>query len=529
MNNLNIKILPTLLFLLPILYCSLESHAQAQWNMELFGQADRGDDRYSGSWAYIDEATGKEYALLGTTSGMAIYDINQPELEELFFFPGPYSRWREITVIGSHAYVVTEGSGFGEGMQVIDLTALPENATLVTTFDSRFRTGHIISRDIYSDQSYVYISGTCGNCGVEIVDVAEPTQPALVGQYRPGYYIHDCHVRGNFLYAAAFFNSTIDIVDISDKTNPILIAQIEVPGGNVHSAWTTEDEKYLIISAESDGLPARIWNIEDLENMFEVTTYSGNLESLTHNPYTRGDFVFFSHNTEGITVVDVKDPRLPLEVGFYDTFDGRSGGFNGLWSACPYFPSGKIIGGNREDGLYVWTFNETPANRIYLTIKDAITQAPLEGVVVTNATNEFQSDATGEIAWATLETNMELSLTLEGYQTKDTTMQLIEGEQFTTDIYLLPRTVPTKELLSSQMPKVYPNPFTQHLTFAFDRPSQTTKIEILNSLSQRVMEQPIRGQNRIVLSTASLPAGMYQYVLKNELGEILINGKVLKY
>ena len=69
----------------------LESNSQEQWNMELFGQADRGDDRYSGSWAYTDEATGKEYALLGTISGTAIYDINQADIKELFFFPGPSS------------------------------------------------------------------------------------------------------------------------------------------------------------------------------------------------------------------------------------------------------------------------------------------------------------------------------------------------------------------------------------------------------------------------------------------------------
>ena len=497
--------------------------------MELFGQADRGDDRYSGSWAYTDEATGKEYALLGTISGTAIYDINQTDIKELFFFPGPSSRWREITVIGTHAYVVTEGSGFGEGMQVISLSSLPEDATLETTFDSRFRRGHIISRDIYSELPFVYISGTCGNCGVEVVDVSEPAQPVQVGQYRPGYYIHDCHVRGDYLYAAAFFNGTMDVVDISDKSNPTLIAQIEVPGGRVHSSWTTEDEKFLIISAESDGLPARIWNIEDFDNMSEVSTYTGNIESLTHNPYTRGDFVFFSHNTEGITIVDMKDPSLPLEVGFYDTFDGPSGGFNGLWSACPYFPSGKIIGGNREDGLYVWTFNETLANRIYLTIIDAITQEPLEEVVVTSASNDFQTDANGEIAWATLESNLALAISLEGYQSKDTMLQLTQGEQLTAEITLLSRTVSTTEVLPIVAPTIYPNPFRHTLTFDFQDPIQASELEIRNTLSQVVISQPIEQEKNITLSTQFLTNVVYQYVWKNEYGVILASGKLLKY
>jgi len=512
-----------LLLFLPFLAVS-----QDQWNMELVGQMDRGDDRYAGSWAYVDKTTGKEYALLGTTSGTAIYDISEESMEELAFIPGPPSRWREITVLKDHAYIVTEGIGQGEGMQVIDLSNLPVGANLVTTFDSQFTRGHIISRDIYSEDPYVYVSGTCGNCGVEIVDVSSPSNPSLIGSYNPSYYIHDCHVRGNYLYAAAFWEGTIDIVDISDKTNPLLITQIETAGGNTHSSWTTEDAKHLIISAESDGLPARIWNIENLDNLFEVATYISNSASLTHNPYTRGDFVFFSHNTEGIRVVDMKDPALPLEVGYYDTFDGASGGFNGLWSACPYFPSGKIIGGNREDGLYVWTFNDTPANRLYLTIKDAISG---EGIPLANLTlpeQEYISDETGQVRWATLDTTLSLSIVAEGFQAKDTVVTLTKGQQLFQDIYLIPSTVSTEETDLSFAVQVFPNPFKNNLTIQLPLLPFPTRLQIFNSLSQKVFQYNASDQEQIVVATAPFPAGYYWYVLIGENGIVLDRGGVVK-
>ena len=319
--------IPFIPLVLSLLFSSL-SLAQDSENVKLFGQFHRGDTRYSGSWTYVDLASRREYALLGTKTGTAIYTIDDQPIKELAFIPGPSSNWREIAVLGKYAYVTTEGSGEGEGMQIIDLYNLPDSANLINTYSATFTRGHIIQRDIYTEAPYVYIMGTCGNCGVNILDVTDPVNPREVSTYSPGYYIHDAHIKGDYLYAAAFNEGVIDIVDISDKFNPVLVAQIEVTGGSPHSAWTTEDNSHLIISAEKDGLPARIWNIEDLSNLYEVATYSGNLESLTHNPYVRGNYAFFSHNTEGLRVVDIKDPAVPVEVGYYDTFDGLSGGFS---------------------------------------------------------------------------------------------------------------------------------------------------------------------------------------------------------
>ena len=180
-----------------------------------------------------------------------------------------------------------------------------------------------------------------------------------------------------------------------------------------HSSWLTEDDQFLLVCNELDGIPARIFDVSDLNNIEEVNRYSANLQSLVHNPYIRGDYAFISHNTEGLRVVDLYDPRVPVEVGFYDTYTGESGGFRGLWSACPYFPSGKVIGGNREDGLYVWTFNNAKAGRMYTTVVDDASGFTLSGVemIVLEEQDSLRTDNGGQVGWGALPGTYTLSFT----------------------------------------------------------------------------------------------------------------------
>ncbi len=520
-----------LIFSFLLAYCFTPlGYAQESLNMDLFDLANTGDDRYSGSWVYIDTSNNREYALLGATGGTAIFDITEAPIEQLAFIQGPPSNWREITVVDGFAYVVTEGRGEGEGMQVIDLRSLPTAAQLVTTYTNTFTTGHIIQRDIYSDLPFVYVNGVCNNCGVNILDISNPEEPKEVGQYSPGYYIHDCHVKGDYLYAAAFQEGTIDIVDISDKTRPVLKAQIDDPGGNTHSSWLSEDSQYLIISDELDGLPARIWNIADLENMFEVATYTGNANSLTHNPYVRGDFAFFSHNTEGLRVVDIKDPRLPLEVGYYDTYDKASGGFRGLWSACPYLPSGKIIGGDREMGLYVWTFNNTVANRIYVTILDATTNETIDEVDLTinaEAGKEFPS---GQFGYATLEEQLNLSVLASGYETVDTLITLEDGEQRAITIHVAPISVSTIDFnqLTNKV-KAFPNPYRNTTTLDLSALPTANRIEVydaaMNLYDSRILDDKA---HLLELKKEGQSSGVFYYMIYDKFDSLLATGKVLK-
>lgn len=517
--------------LLPLLLvCSSCLLAQQSLNVDLVAEFNRGDTRYSGSWSYV-APDGSEYALLGAKTGTAIYPLDHPEtLEEVAFIPGPVTNWREITVIGDYGYVVTDVQGTGHGLQVIDLTNLPDTATLVTTYDQTFTMGHIIQKDIFGEEPYVYVCGTTATDGIHIMDVSDPSTPTEIGLYNPGYYIHDCHVRGDRIYASAFNESTIDVLDISDKTNPVLLTRLNIPGGSIHSASLAMDGKHLIIAAENDGLPARIWNIEDLDDPYEVATYTANTASLVHNPYVREDLAIISHNTEGLRVLDIADPKVPIEIGYYDTYNGASGGFNGLWSACPYFPSGKVIGGDRTNGLYVWTIDDIRAGRFYGLVRDSFTQAPIlnASVEILETGEALNSDLLGQFKSGGLPGIYTLQISKANYQTKTIQVDLSEGSQVELVIDLATIVSSSEEVSQSNTTTIAPNPFGQNTTIQFDHLIHPNLLLLYNNNGQLIRQYELKGQSRLDIQGSELTSGIYHFQIYDRALKVLSQGRLVK-
>lgn len=506
-------------------------------NVELFDVVNRGDQRYSGSWSYI-APDGKEYALLGAYSGLAAYAIDDAPVTEVGFVAGPGSNWREITVVKDHAYVTTEGSGTGQGLQVVSLEYLPDSLHLVQTYDSLLVRGHILQSDVYNpDSEYIYINGATQALGdsvlngVMIFDVSNPATIEYVGGYHP-YYIHDCHVRGDRLYAAAFGEGTMDVVDISDKSNPQLLTRINYADGSTHSSWTSDDNRFLYVCNESDGLPMLTFDISDLNDVIEIpqAEYSANLAALVHNPYVRGDYLFASHNTEGLRVLDIAKPDVPVEVGYYDTYAGASGGFKGLWSACPFFPSGKIIGGDRTNGLYVWQHTEVQAGRIYGIVRDSVTNDALAGVAVTLSTR-VDTDIEGQYALGASPGMYSMTFFKSGYEIKTIdNIDLQAADSLWLETELAPMEVSTDSPLHSTASiKVYPNPFDKEITI------ELTSLDLLaermciyNLEGKRINEFFIKNSLSNNYNISIHYTGLYFYEIFNDKNEVIGRGKLVK-
>ncbi len=458
------------------------STAQPSRNVSLFGRLAPNPFRYSGSWSYV-APNGSEYGLLGGYTGTHVIALDDStNMRQVGFVAGPQSNWREITVIGHHAYVVTEGTGAGEGMQVIDLSPLPDSVRLVTTYTTTFTRGHIIGRDVYSDSAYVYVSGTSTTGGVHILDVSNPAVPVQVGIYDPPYYIHDAHIRAHRMYAAAGGQRTLDIVDISNKRTPVLLTRVAYPGAYTHSSWTTEDHRYLFVADEQDGQPGRFFSIENLNAIHEVAQYTANRQSLVHNPYVRGRYAFISHNTEGLRVVDIADPSLPVEVGFYDTWPGPSGGFNGLWSACPYLPSGRILGGDRVGGLYVWRFNGARAVRMYGIVKDVMSNViPFAHITIVQTGRATTADSAGRFRIGEERpvgqglVTLTVRASAPGFLAESTDVQFGAGDSAVVNFILRSASTGVRESAGSSslfsLHQNTPNPFNASTTISYSVPS----------------------------------------------------------
>lgn len=498
--------LKSFLFSLSLLLSYFSLNAQISLNVDLIAAIDRGDSRYSGSWVYVDPL-GQEYALVGAKTGTAIYWLDNPDgmENEVAFIPGPSTNWREITVIADKAYVVTDVQDTDHSMQVIDLGALPDYANLISSYDDTFDKGHIIQKDIFDDSPYVYINGTTTTSGVHILDISDPFEPVEVGVYNPGYYIHDCHVRGNLLFANAFFEPGTDVVDISDKSNPTFLYRIPDPNGSTHSSTMTMDGKYLIVANEQDGRDAIIWNIEDPNNLEAVATYTANNESLVHNPYIKGDFVYIAHNTEGLRIVDLADPEVPVEVGFYDTFEGPSGGFSGLWSACPYLPSGRIIGGERTRGLMIWEWEEHRAGRVYVQLVDSDTQSPIFNADVIIGQDSLLTDDQGWARWGNLNGTFSAVIQAENFFPQTLNFSITEDQKDTIIVVLESSIVPTKASLLKETFSFAPNPTKHQIQI---QAMQAAEWRILD-IAGKVLLTFVKSSGNHTINLQNLPSGTY--------------------
>ncbi|MBI5216122.1 MAG: choice-of-anchor B family protein [Ignavibacteriae bacterium] len=319
-----------------------------------------GGSYVAGCWGWTDTVSGKEYALLGSYSGTSIVEITDADNPvERDFVPGPSSTWRELQTHSHYAYVVTEGGG---GVQIIDLSYLPDSVHLVQSFNysqggkniSSSHTNHI-------KDGYLYLNG-CSNWprgGAVIFNLADPENPTFEGEYSERYY-HDSFARNDTLFGAAIYDGGIDIVDVSNKSNPIFITRFNYTGAGTHNCATTSDGRYLLTTDEigTTAKTLKIWDIQHLPTVTKVAEYQGNPTAIVHNVFVKDTLAYMSYYTAGLKILNIADPTHPVEVGGFDTYPNSDiAAYTGAWSTYPFFPSGKIIIGDMETGLYIVDIN----------------------------------------------------------------------------------------------------------------------------------------------------------------------------
>jgi choice-of-anchor B domain-containing protein len=320
----------------------------------------------SGCWGWTDTASGREYALLGNYSGTAVVEITDiGNIVERGFVPGPSSSWREIMTWQHYAYVVSEGGG---GTQIIDLSTLPDSVRLVRSFIyTSGGNSSVRAHTVHTHDGYLYLNG-CANWspgGILIFDLADPENPLFTGEYARNY-IHDCFVRNDTIYGAGIYGIGLDIIDATDKYAPQYLATISYPGAGTHNAATTGDGRYVLTTDEvgSTTKTLKIWDLSSMPYFPMVAEYAGSPTAIVHNVFVKDTLAIMSYYTAGIRVVDIADPEHPATLGGYDTRPSdESSTYTGAWSVYPYFPSGKIIIGDMGEGMFVVDMN-TAAPRV---------------------------------------------------------------------------------------------------------------------------------------------------------------------
>ncbi len=335
-------------------------------------------------WGWTDPSTGREYALVGQSTGTAFVDITTPSAPVyLGNLPArtANSAWRGIKVFSDHAFIVSEAAN--HGMQVFDLRQLRDVIAPPVTFTETahyagFGSTHTLA--INSRTGFAYAAGTrtCEG-GLHVVDVRTPATPRRAGCFGLDGYTHEtqCVVYSgpdSFYHGREIcFNSnedTLTIVDATDKLEQVQLSRTGYGGSAyTHQGWLTEDQRFFLVNDEGDETafnhPTRtwIWDVSDLDGPVIATAYDGPTPSIDHNLYIRGNLVYESNYRSGLRVLDASEITQGVlrEVGFFDIFPfDDQPAYNGAWSNYPFFASGLVAINGIEQGLFVVRPRVTP-------------------------------------------------------------------------------------------------------------------------------------------------------------------------
>ncbi|HEY0385357.1 MAG TPA: choice-of-anchor B family protein, partial [Pyrinomonadaceae bacterium] len=329
-------------------------------------------------WGWTDPLTGREYALMGRSTGTSFVDITNPEAPVYLGNLPPHSvssLWRSIKVYANYAFIVSEAEG--HGMQVFDLTQLRSvNAPPVTFTETAHYNGFSRAHTLAINErtGFAYAAGSRDTCnsGLHIVNIQNPLAPTFGGCVGQDGYTHETectiyhgpdteHVGREICFSAN--EDTLTIVDVTNKSAPVQLSRTGYAGsGYTHQGWLTDDHSQFLLDDELDernfGGNSRtyIWDLSDLDAPVMSGVYNGPNTAIDHNLYVRGRYAYEGNYRSGLRILDVANAALFSlnEVAFFDIYPiGDEPLFNGAWGNYPFFPSGTVIVSGIEQGLFI--------------------------------------------------------------------------------------------------------------------------------------------------------------------------------
>jgi hypothetical protein len=206
---------------------------------------------------------GDLYAFISDYSnGLNIVDISIPSNPQLVGIINAGLGLVNTTFVDANnqlAYVSTSAGNF----QIYDISTLPNEPTLLSgTF-----TGSTNVNGLYASGNYLYLA--CGDIGLKIMDISNPSSPQSVSLFNTTGFANDVIVNTTYAYVADSFNGML-ILDVSNPAAPVLKSKF---------------------------------------------TGTGQILGI----YANNNNVFCADNTYGIENVNVSNPNSPSKAGYIQT------------------------------------------------------------------------------------------------------------------------------------------------------------------------------------------------------------------
>lgn len=263
-----------------------------------------------------------------------VFDATQPELPVLAGW-APNAGGMEVVVAGARAYV----AGFTEGLKVVDISN-PRSPVLLGQLGL---SGSAMGLAVRGNLAYVSIR----HHGLAVVDVGNAASPSLVGYADFGDECRGVALVGDYAFVAATLGGVWS-VDVKDSRAPVVVDNIYVAGyptdiGTIGTTLIVTNRDLALIDAadptqlrslgdhitpgSSIGLctrgnevlvaDGRYVGIYDLGGPRTVNEGAFSWLPGTGEAYdveAASGYGFLACETSGLVVVDVNDPRNPLNA-----------------------------------------------------------------------------------------------------------------------------------------------------------------------------------------------------------------------
>lgn len=508
-------------------------HAQDSLDMQLLGRFGY-TQTINDVWGWADTANNKEYALVGVQNGLSIVDVTNPRSPmQTNFFSGASSIWRDMKTFGNYAYTVHDvHSGTSNGIFIVDMTTINNQFPATFTRNPLIQTPSgnfemlLRAHNIYIDeQGYLYLFGSnIAQGGALIFDLnPDPTNPTYLGMYND-HYLHDGVARGDTLWGAAINAGFFVAVNVSNPASPAAYSFTQqTPFSFTHNIWFSDDNQRVFTTDERSGAFIGEYDVSDFSNVSELSRIrtSFGTDVIPHNVHFYNNFLVNSYYTAGVQILDVSEPGIMVETGFYDTSPDSGDGFGGCWGAYPYLPSGNILATDRQRGLFVLSSDYTRASFLNVTVIDSLSQqtlinanVSLLGGDISGRTNIFGNYKDGQAASGTFD----CVVSKMGYRNDTVTVSLSPGTVQNIQVAMLPANIALDEMGPLRSLEIYPNPISKQesqLKLSYwSEDLEGSNYQIMD-MNGRVLSSGSLDSERINLNRGQLDSGIYQLVVSN--------------
>lgn len=230
-----------------------------------------------------------------------------------------YSNDVKLVQAGAKRFAVIADSP----IDVVDVTQ-PTAPALVAQIPEE---AHTLFTETRAGTTLAYFGNYDGTCPV--YDVTNPTDPRKLGSYTTGATIvHDLSVANGIAYLNAWERGFL-VIDFTAPDAPRLLATWRpTPTHTSHSNWTTTAGGRDIALHGEEAYDAHL-DIVDLDRgsptfMKPLASWQTRPWISIHNIMAFGTRAYLTYYQDGVRILDVSDPAHPTQLGYYNTWDPQA-------------------------------------------------------------------------------------------------------------------------------------------------------------------------------------------------------------